>query len=1698
MSKVNFEMEGMMSGDSDSSDEGRMQIDESATASSGGPQTAEDTKLEEEEEEEGSDDEEDDDEDEEEGDEEEGEDDEDSGGEVDEVEGEDDSDEEWESEEEEEEEAQAAGLVVESDSDDENADNCPICLNRFKDQDVGTPEACDHNFCLECIQVWANNVNTCPVDRQVFRLILARHPSEDKVYKKIPVEDKNAQEEEVEEEPTYCEVCGRCDREDRLLLCDGCDLGYHCECLSPPLADIPVEEWFCSDCAAANREGAVEESEEEDVDIRPRRRLIARTLVSERVRTRIRQTRVERALRIPPELISSDEEGVSAASSSQPSASPAKKKSPVKRRKKTTRRKTRKRKSPKKRKTKSTSTKTNKKTVGKRRKRKRKGVKKRKLKRGSPLTAAPASTTVKSRIAGRLGLSKPPSGLSIPMQKLPLEKTLAQHQAEDGGFSILGHKDDLDHFQDDDISTEVQPSGSGKAGRLTKYSVLSLKSHRPVGRVRIPKASTPSTLVVEPAAASSSTFDILGCIMQSQSMLSMKSGDVTIKRDGSLVANKPVPKAEVHLKDGHTFELNTSTKKDVDEYDPCHPTDEAQEEAPAETQSSKSGHLVPAASIGFEYDPFDPTDDSPAPTGKPEYDPSSPTEEEAEMGEDVAKDSEDETGTAMEDVDKEDAEDKTEQDDDCSNLDGEEVKESEKTDEDCVKEDESEGDSIPGIKSQSDIFEASSEITSEDSKVNPEAKLGECDAGSQSEVMEYALDDTSIDSEKPLQIDEGGEDEDSQKEEDDTDETVAVEEVEETETNSQDAKEGQEEEEEVEEEVEEEEVAENEEGEEVEDGDGEEEEEEVEEEEVEEEEEQEEQEAGGDEEGEIEEEIQARTMGSNLGGWDTDESDYEITREQENKVPISEFPRIPKKRSYRNKDADDDLRTVLSRLDEKGHGHRAFEKKESVHKSKESKDRTSKYDKRERDYERRDKDRRDDREERSRDKHSRKELSRGEYESSSRHKRRKETRSRSKSRDRKDRSGSHDRRRSRSRERSSRKKRRERSYSRERSYEREKSHKKKRRDRDRSRDRSSERSSERRGRRSRSRSHSPRKYSERDSFSKQNRDSERSFKRKSEREDSRSEYKKIRSGDETERENTKYSSVKVNHSAPKLVPVSFTDDPIVLSDDEDEEQDHENIPLPSFGPSGSAKPDLAKKNENLDIKGDKPDAKSDKSESKSEKSKSDKSASKSEKSESKNEKPVRLQLKSVTGSKLSEQLIKRGGIFGKEPSVYDPAHPTDEEQEVEKGISVDFQGVVPNSTSPDLPPQLMQNAHGQGPFISENAYILTSEPGVMQPQNIPLPAVTFGMLHPRLQPGLPQRQILMNPVMLNQPPPFTQPQPGRFPRLPTGTMPRFGWQVNPPGGMMQLQQNRFGARMPPGPGGMPTGANVMNGGFDPMGPEHSRPPFPPNMHLPPDPNHPPPVQMKMNPIRPLLPNPLRPPPGPQAPKSQLEQLEEISKLLSAQAQLAALEKDKSSFNSPSGKGNGIFKVPLPPQLFGKGALLKAQESVETTEVVDMDMSPLDDDCELELPTPPDCMNTDPDEKPKKRTVDLKTFKKTVQELSSTQDDLPSSAADLTNKDKYLKKLHLQERVVDEVKLAIKPFYSSKKINKDEYKEILRKAVPKVCHSKSGDVNPVKIRALVDAYVSKVRKGRKPHKEVKKKSKDDSKANGERLKGKPSR
>lgn len=48
-----------------------------------------------------------------------------------------------------------------------------------------------------------------------------------------------------------CMVCGNGDSEECILLCDGCDDGYHTYCLVPPLTSVPKGEWRCPKCIVA-------------------------------------------------------------------------------------------------------------------------------------------------------------------------------------------------------------------------------------------------------------------------------------------------------------------------------------------------------------------------------------------------------------------------------------------------------------------------------------------------------------------------------------------------------------------------------------------------------------------------------------------------------------------------------------------------------------------------------------------------------------------------------------------------------------------------------------------------------------------------------------------------------------------------------------------------------------------------------------------------------------------------------------------------------------------------------------------------------------------------------------------------------------------------------------------------------------------------------------------------------------------------------------------------------------------------------------------------------------------------------------------------------------------------------------------------------------------------------------------------------
>ena len=41
-----------------------------------------------------------------------------------------------------------------------------------------------------------------------------------------------------------CQICNRPTDADQMILCDGCEKGYHMTCLNPPLTSIPSGDWW--------------------------------------------------------------------------------------------------------------------------------------------------------------------------------------------------------------------------------------------------------------------------------------------------------------------------------------------------------------------------------------------------------------------------------------------------------------------------------------------------------------------------------------------------------------------------------------------------------------------------------------------------------------------------------------------------------------------------------------------------------------------------------------------------------------------------------------------------------------------------------------------------------------------------------------------------------------------------------------------------------------------------------------------------------------------------------------------------------------------------------------------------------------------------------------------------------------------------------------------------------------------------------------------------------------------------------------------------------------------------------------------------------------------------------------------------------------------------------------------------------------
>ena len=62
------------------------------------------------------------------------------------------------------------------------------------------------------------------------------------------VRKEDAGDDAVDEEEEACQKCNKSDHPEWILLCDKCDKGYHCSCLSPVLFYIPEGDWYCPPC----------------------------------------------------------------------------------------------------------------------------------------------------------------------------------------------------------------------------------------------------------------------------------------------------------------------------------------------------------------------------------------------------------------------------------------------------------------------------------------------------------------------------------------------------------------------------------------------------------------------------------------------------------------------------------------------------------------------------------------------------------------------------------------------------------------------------------------------------------------------------------------------------------------------------------------------------------------------------------------------------------------------------------------------------------------------------------------------------------------------------------------------------------------------------------------------------------------------------------------------------------------------------------------------------------------------------------------------------------------------------------------------------------------------------------------------------------------------------------------------------------
>ena len=128
-------------------------------------------------------------------------------------------------------------------------EDCAICFSKLEHPIGRLPSVCRHAFCLDCIVKWSERSNNCPLCKAKFGMIVSGSDDTAEIID-VKTPKKDAEQVAVDDffEGLVCQVCCEGGEDSRMLLCDGCDLGFHTFCLRPRLLRIPAGQWFCSNC----------------------------------------------------------------------------------------------------------------------------------------------------------------------------------------------------------------------------------------------------------------------------------------------------------------------------------------------------------------------------------------------------------------------------------------------------------------------------------------------------------------------------------------------------------------------------------------------------------------------------------------------------------------------------------------------------------------------------------------------------------------------------------------------------------------------------------------------------------------------------------------------------------------------------------------------------------------------------------------------------------------------------------------------------------------------------------------------------------------------------------------------------------------------------------------------------------------------------------------------------------------------------------------------------------------------------------------------------------------------------------------------------------------------------------------------------------------------------------------------------------